>query len=156
MHECSKTSRVTLTSRYFSFHHILICFIYMLVSNSDDNKEQFMSSNEKIGSVITLCNLLKFNINMKYLHISCLYYLCNFWSFFLLHWLHMILYTTHKKVIRFCSNKRFCVTRSGQKQWNIVVYHYQNKTPGYDHILQKDCQISNGENSYGNSILQKL
>lgn len=30
-----------------------------------------------------------------------------------------------------------------------MVYHYQNKTPGYDHILQKDCQISNGENSYG-------
>lgn len=81
MHESLKTSRVTLTSRYFSFHHILICFIYMLVSYSDDNKEQFMISNEKIGSVITPCNLLKFNINMKYLHISCLYYLCNFWSF---------------------------------------------------------------------------
>lgn len=81
MHESLKTSRVTLTSRYFSFHHILICFIYMLVSYSDDNKEQFMISNEKIGSVITPRNLLKFNINMKYLHISCLYYLCNFWSF---------------------------------------------------------------------------
>lgn len=120
----------------------------MLVSNSDDNKEQFMSSNEKIGSVITLCNLLKFNINMKYLHISCLYYLCNFWSFFCS--IGFIWYfIPHIKKLRSCSNKRFCVTRSGQKQWNIVVYHYQNKTPGYDHILQKDCQISNGENSYG-------
>lgn len=152
MHESLKTSRVTLTSRYFSFHHILICFIYMLVSYSDDNKEQFMTSNEKIGSVITPCNLLKFNINMKYLHISCLYYLCNFWSFSSIGfiWYFIPRIKSNASVVI-----RGCVLRTLSKNNSTLFYHYQNKTPGY-HISQNIVKIQTTWIFMENSIVQKL
>lgn len=73
---------------------------------------------------------------------------------FFLYWLHMILYTTHKKQ-RFCSNKRLCVTHFEQKQFYIMFYHYQNKTPGY-HISQNIVKIQTTWILMENSIEQYI